>query len=144
MNRYFIFCILKDTIKHWRLKQIISCYFGRLIHAAWVFKVVWSWAHVCLTLIVAQLVKNLPAVQETQVWFLGWEDPLEKEMATHSSILAWKISWTEGCSPWGRKELGTTERLTLTLIYENPGDLNRECFSPEKIWIFGLREKSQV
>ena len=45
--------------------------------------------------LVAQLVKNLPAAQETWVRFLGWEDPLEKEMATHSSILAWKISWTE-------------------------------------------------
>ena len=45
--------------------------------------------------IVVQLVKNLPAMQETQVWFLGWEDPLEKEMATHSSILAWRIPWTE-------------------------------------------------
>ena len=43
----------------------------------------------------AQLVKNLPAMQETQVWFLGWEDPLEKEMATHSSILAWGVLWTE-------------------------------------------------
>ena len=43
----------------------------------------------------AQMVKNLPAVQETQVQFLGQEDPLEKEMATHSSILAWKIPWTE-------------------------------------------------
>ena len=43
----------------------------------------------------AQLVKNLPAVQETQVSFLGWEDPLEEEMATCSSILAWKIQWTE-------------------------------------------------
>ena len=59
--------------------------------------------------LVTQLVKNLPAVQETRVLFLGWEDPLEKEMATHSSILAWKISWTEGCSPWGCKESGTTE-----------------------------------
>ena len=45
--------------------------------------------------LVAQLVKNLPAVQETQVQFLGWEDPLEKEMATQSSILAWEIPWTE-------------------------------------------------
>ena len=44
---------------------------------------------------VAQSVKNLPAVQETRVQPLGWEDPLEKEMATHSSIIAWKISWTE-------------------------------------------------
>ena len=42
----------------------------------------------------AQLVKNLPAVQETWVLSLGWEDLLEKEMATHSSILAWKIPWT--------------------------------------------------
>ena len=40
-------------------------------------------------------VKNLPAMQETQVQFLGWKDPLEKEMATHSSILAWKTPWTE-------------------------------------------------
>ena len=43
-------------------------------------------------------VKNLPAMQktkQTQVWFLGWEDPLEEEMATHSSILAWEIPWTE-------------------------------------------------
>ena len=43
----------------------------------------------------AQTVKNLPAMQETWVRNLGWEDPLEKEMATHSSILAWRIPWTE-------------------------------------------------
>ena len=43
----------------------------------------------------AQMVKNLPAMRETWVRFLGWEDPLEKEMATHSSILAWEIPWTE-------------------------------------------------
>ena len=48
--------------------------------------------------LVAQTVKNLPAVWETQVWFLGQEDPLEKEMATHSSILAWRIPWTEEAS----------------------------------------------
>ena len=41
------------------------------------------------------MVKSLSAMQETQVQSLGWEDPLEKEMATHSSILAWKIPWTE-------------------------------------------------
>ena len=46
-------------------------------------------------LLVAQTVKNLTAMQETQVRSLGWEDPLEKEMATHSSILTWKIPWTE-------------------------------------------------
>ena len=43
----------------------------------------------------AQMVKNLPPVQETQVWALGQEDTLEKGMTTHSSILAWKIPWTE-------------------------------------------------
>ena len=46
--------------------------------------------------LVAQKVKNLPAVQETQVRSLGWEDALVKGMATHSSILAWRIPWTEG------------------------------------------------
>ena len=45
--------------------------------------------------LIAQLVKNLPTMQETWVQFLGWEDPLEKEMATHSSILAWEIPWTQ-------------------------------------------------
>ena len=45
--------------------------------------------------LVAQMVKNLPAMQETQVQSLGWEDTLEKGMATHSSILAWRIPWTE-------------------------------------------------
>ena len=54
----------------------------------------------------AQLVKNLPAMQETWVRSLGWKDPLEKGKATHSSILAWRI-------PWGLKELDTTEQLTL-------------------------------
>ena len=45
--------------------------------------------------LVAQWVRNLPAIQETRVQSLGWEDPLEKEMATHSSILAWRSPWTE-------------------------------------------------
>ena len=55
--------------------------------------------------LVAQMVKNLPAAQETQVQLLGWEDPLEKEMATHSSIPAWKISWTE--EPDGLQSMGS-------------------------------------
>ena len=45
--------------------------------------------------LIAQLLKNLPAMQETLVRFLGWEDPLKKGMATHSSILAWRIPWAE-------------------------------------------------
>ena len=54
--------------------------------------------------------KKLPAMRETWVRSLGWEDPLEKGKATHSSILAWRIPWTV-YSPWGRKESDTTERL---------------------------------
>ena len=50
------------------------------------------------------MVKNLPASQEMQVQSLGWEDPLEKEMATHSSILAWEIPWTE--EPGGLQFMG--------------------------------------
>ena len=65
----------------------------------------------------AQWVKNLPAMLETQeMWVqsLGWEDPLEEGVATHSSILGWRIPWTEepgkgGYSLYGRKELDTTE-----------------------------------
>ena len=56
-------------------------------------------------LMVAQMVKNLPAVQETWVQSLGREDPLEKEMATHSSILAWRIPWTE--EPRGLQSMGS-------------------------------------
>ena len=53
------------------------------------------------------MVKNLPAMQETMVRALGWEDPLEKEMATHSSILAWEIPWTE--EPGGLQFMGSQE-----------------------------------
>ena len=63
------------------------------------------------------MVKSLPTVWDTRVRSLGWEDLLEKEMTTYSSILAWKIPWTEelrrlslaGYSPWGPKELDMTE-----------------------------------
>ena len=64
----------------------------------------------------AQMVKSQSAMRETQVWSLGWEDPLEKEMATYSSTLAWRIPWTEasgGYSPWGVIESDTTEQWTL-------------------------------
>ena len=61
--------------------------------------------------LVAQLVKNSPAMWEIPVRSLGWEDPLEKRRATHSSILTWRIPWT--VYPWGRKELDTTKHLSL-------------------------------
>ena len=60
----------------------------------------------------AQMVKRLPTMWETQVQSLGWEDLLEKKIATHSSILAWKTSWTEepgGLQSVGHKESDTTE-----------------------------------
>ena len=63
----------------------------------------------------AQTVKNLPAMQETGVQSLGGEDPLEKGMATHSSILAWRIPWTEesGGLHFIGSQSDTTEQLTL-------------------------------
>ena len=66
--------------------------------------------------LVAQVVKNPPAMQETQVQSLGGEDPLEKGMATHSNILAWKIQGQRslaGYSRWGYKESDTAEGVTL-------------------------------
>ena len=57
-----------------------------------------------------QLIKNLPAVQETQIQFLGQKDPLEEEMATHASIHAWKIPWTE--EPSGLQSMGSQKSWT--------------------------------
>ena len=66
--------------------------------------------NLCRASLVAQLVKNLPAMQETWVRSLGWKDPLEKGKATHSSILALRI-------PWGLKESDTTEWLSLSYFH---------------------------
>ena len=66
-----------------------------------------------LASLVAQLVKNLPTMQETWVRFLDWEDPLEKEMATHSSMLAWRIPWTE--EP-GRLQSMESQRVGQNLV----------------------------
>ena len=63
------------------------------------------------------MIENLPAMWETRVRSLGWEHPLEKGMATYSSILAWRIPGTEaGCSPWERKESDPTEQPILPLF----------------------------
>ena len=76
--------------------------------------------------LVAQLLKNLPAMQETQVQSLGWVNPLEKEIATSSSVHAWIIPCAEErvgyiYSPWGRKESDTTEQLSLSLSVDGWG-----------------------
>ena len=82
----------------------------------------------------AQTVKLLPTVRETWVRSLGQEDPLEKEMATHSSTLAWKIPWTEEhsrlLSPWGRKESDMTERLHFKSHYTVK---TKECYKDIKM-----------
>ena len=73
------------------------------------YKLILFWAS-----LVAKSVKNLPAMQETLVRSLSWEDLLEEGMATHSSILAWRIPWTEGpggLPSRGLQELDTTEQL---------------------------------
>ena len=77
------------------------------------------------------MVKNLPAMQETWLQFLDQEDPLEKGMATHFSILAWKIPWTEG--PGGLQSMGLqkksnrTEQLTLSLPFSLVRTLPFHC-----------------
>ena len=65
---------------------------SRKVKPVMVIKGYWgfSWAS-----LVAQMVRNLPTMQETRIWSLSWEDPLEEGMATHSSFLAWRIPWTE-------------------------------------------------
>ena len=76
------------------------------------YPLLYSWAS-----LVAQMIKKPPAVHETWVQSLDWEDPLEEGMATHSSILVWRISmdrgaWQATYSPWGHKESDMTERLS--------------------------------
>ena len=74
--------------------------------------------------LVAQRVKNLPAMWEAWVWSLSQEDHPKKEMPTHSSILAWRIPWIEdlvGYSPWSHKDSDTAKRLMLSL------SLSRQC-----------------
>ena len=73
------------------------------------------------TSLVAETVKRLSTIQETQVQSLGWKDALEKEIATHSSTTAWKIPWTRslvGYTPWGHKESDTTEWLHFHFLFQ--------------------------
>ena len=88
--------------------------------------------------LVAQMVRNLPALQETWIQSLGWADPLEKGMATHSSILAWRIPWTE--EPGGIKQRirhdWVTNTFTFTYIVvrvqETPKIYKKGCIDKEK------------
>ena len=87
-----------ENVKHLELPFIGG---GKVKTVKLLWKTVWQF--------VAKSLKNIPAIQETQVQFLGWEEPLEKEMATYSSIFAWRLPGTEEpgrlYSPWGHKSL---------------------------------------
>ena len=83
-----------------------------------------SYCHAGRAFLIAQLVKNLPAMQETPVRFLRWEVPLEKEMATHSASLAWRIPWTE--------EPGRLQSMGLHRVGHDWGDLAAVLFKTSK------------
>ena len=135
-NETHMLCLGRQSFNPWTLKEVLHtqifkipyCFWTnicssiiqdlRILKSKWfgnctVFLVVFCGQ---LASLVAQTVKKLPAMQETQVWSLGQEGPLDNEMATHSRIFAWRIPWTEdpgGLYPWGQKELEATEWLTL-------------------------------
>ena len=92
-------------ITRWRILNIFGYLFVFLVF--------------CWAFLVAQMLKRLPAMQETWVQSLGREDPLEEEMATHSSILAWKIPWAG--EPGGLQSMGshTTDQLHFSLVYQS-------------------------
>ena len=96
----------KKKKKYWGCPCLALCPLLSFIHPP-----SWPTAPQTQASLVAQLVKNLPAMWETWVRSLGWEDPLEKGKATHSSILAGEFHGLY--SPWGCKESNTTERLSL-------------------------------
>ena len=81
----------KEREKEWLIKQMWDIKAIQTLSIFWDLSI-WT---MMSTSPVAQMVKNIPAMQKIQVWFLGWEDPMEKGMATHSSILAWRIPWAE-------------------------------------------------
>ena len=90
--------------------------------------------------LVAQLVKNLPAMREICVQSLGWEHPLEEGMAAHSSIFAWRTPWTEGprgLQSLGHKESDTTEQLSTA---QHRGDLQRGL---ARVFVFLFRSVQQ-
>ena len=89
------------------------------------------------TSLVAQMVKHLPTVLETQVQSLGWEDLLEKGMATHSSILAWKIPWMEEpgrLQPMGSQRVGHDWATSLHYTYHVPTHTHWNVTQPLKQW----------
>ena len=92
--------------------------------------------------LVAQMVKNLPAVQEIWVWSLGWKDPLEKGMGTHSSILSWRVPWTEEpgeLRPVGSQRIGhnwatnTHNAFIVCPVFRSQSDISHYTWGEEKL-----------
>ena len=95
-------CCLSRTIEEVTVCFMSVMRFSQCRHSS--LALLRHWAEI-LGFSMSQMVKNPPEVQQTQVWSLGWEGPLEKKMATHSSILAWKIPWRE--EPGGLESMGS-------------------------------------
>ena len=92
----------KSLLRYSEKEENLRGHHGVSGHASFILKkepiAIVSWYVLYRASLTVQWLKNSPAMQEvqkTRVWSLGWEDPLEKELATHSSILAWRIPWTE-------------------------------------------------
>ena len=147
---------VKNGLHTWGFHWFQFCFI--LDHHSWLFRLcirssfLWLKELTCIlnTSLVAQMVKNPPAMQETQVWSLGWEDPLEKGVATHCSILAWRIPRTEepgGLQSGGWKRVRHNWAMFTYFFYLTPSSLlpssKQPCFKepaevtyPESI--FGL------
>ena len=121
---HFILCVFYHNFIYFFKLNHLSLYY-------WVVEFfIWIWYHIypyqmynlqlpspILCSLVAQRIKHLPAMQETRVRSLGWEDPLEKEMATHSSILAWRIPWTEEPGGLQSQRVRHDWASSLTLLF---------------------------
>ena len=140
----FLYLILLFKV-HTKLIANISC----TLRLRNILKQLFTWNSLyCLMkswiFLVAQIVKNLHLIQETQVWSLDWEDPLEKRMATHSSILAWRIPWTEslvGYSPrgWRVRHDWMTNTFTFTMK-----SAQKQSFKNYTVWIWRYQTLSLI
>ena len=97
----------RNTLSHTQIK-FYSKYLDNVLWSRHLKFIITS---MCGGFLIAQIVKTLPEMQEIQVWSLGQEDPLEKGMRTHSSILAWRIPWTE--KPGGIQSIGSQSQTRL-------------------------------
>ena len=94
LDKYVLFSQMKTEAVWWILTNELKGIIKFIVNLCYVeFSV--NRSKTTVASLVAQMVNNLLAMQETQVWSLGWEDPLKKEMATYSGVLAWRIPWTE-------------------------------------------------